>query len=358
MSPKPRSNNLSGSREQELGERGRKLLKALVERFIREGQPVGSRTLARDAGLDISPATVRNVMADLEDLGLVASPHTSAGRVPTVRGYRLFVDNLLTVQPLSGPEIDRLRRQLAFGEHNAQALVGSASQLLSALTRMAGIVTLPRRDHTGIRQVEFLTLSENRVLAVLVFSDNEVQNRILHVDRPFSHSELQQASNYLNAHLAGRDLMDVRRSLIEEMRRTRRHMDQVMQRAIDMAEELFAGQDREDYVIAGEINLMDFEELSSVDKLRALFDAFQTKQDILHLLDRCVRADGIKVFIGEEAGYEALEECSVVTAPYQLENRIVGVLGVIGPTRMEYERVIPIVDITARLLTAALNSGD
>lgn len=358
MNAKSASNAPSSSPEVDLGERGRRLLKALVERFIREGHPVGSRTLARDAGLDISPATVRNVMSDLEELGLVHSPHTSAGRVPTVRGYRLFVDNLLTVQPLRGAEIDRLRRQLQIGERGSQALVGSASQLLSALTRMAGIVTLPRRDHAEIRQVEFLALSENRVLAVLVFGDSEVQNRVLHVDRPFTPSELQQASNYLNAHLAGLDLLAVRRRLIEEMRRTRRHMDRVMQRAIDMAEELFADHEREDYVIAGEINLMDFEELSSVDKLRTLFDAFQTKQDILHLLDRCIRADGVKIFIGEEAGYAALEECSVVTAPYQLENRVVGVLGVIGPTRMEYERVIPIVDITARLLTAALNSGD
>lgn len=343
----------------ELSDRGRKLLKVLVERFIRDGEPVGSRALARAAGLDVSPATVRNELADLEELGLIAAPHTSAGRVPTVRGYRVFVDSLLTLRPLSRGEIDRLEHQLRGDEDSgSQDLVDSASHLLSGLTRMAGIVTLPRRAYAELRQIEFLGLSENRVLAVLVFRDTEIQHRVLHVDRPFTTSELQRAANYLTVHFAGKDLLEVRDQLVNEMARTRERMDEAMRRAIDMAGELFADEDPEDYIVAGEVNLMDFKELSRVDKLRALFDAFQAKGDMLHLLDRCIESQATQVYIGAEAGYDALDECSLVTTPYLVNDRAVGALGVLGPTRMAYERVIPIVDVTARLLGAALNSRD
>ncbi len=342
-----------------LDDRSRRLLKALVERFIHDAQPVGSRTLSRDSGLELSPATVRNVMSDLEEMGLVAAPHTSAGRVPTVKGYRLFIDTLLKVQPLSRVEVEQLRENLQTGEEfNPQSIISTASSLLSGITNMAGVVTLPRRDHSEIRHLEFVPLSEGRVLAILVFSDHEVQNRILHVEREYSPSELQQASNYLSSLFAGRGLMDVRQRLLGELSRTREDMNETMRAAVEMAGKVFSNSEEEDYVMAGQVNLMSFKELSDVDKLRQLFEAFTTKRDILHLLDQCVSADGVQIFIGEESGYKVLDECSVVTAPYEIDDHVVGVLGVIGPTRMAYDRVIPIVDVTARLLGAALNSRE
>ncbi|HKJ08697.1 MAG TPA: heat-inducible transcriptional repressor HrcA [Gammaproteobacteria bacterium] len=342
----------------ELNERAQHLLKVLIDRYVSDGEPVGSRTLARDSRLDLSPATIRNVVADLEDLGFVRSPHTSAGRVPTVRGYRFFVDSLLTVKPLDSVEIGRLRQQLDI-DTDIKELVGSVSGLLSAITRLAGVVTLPRRENAALRRLEFLPLSENRVLAILVFSEREIQNRIVHVDRPFSASELQAASNYLSEQFAGKGLMEVRRALLREMKETRDTMDRLMRAAIHMAGQVFSDtDDDEDYVLAGQTNLMDFRELCDVEKLRHLFEAFNQKRELLHLLDQCVKADGVQIFIGEESGYEALDECSVVTAPYSIDDRVMGVLGVIGPTRMAYERVIPIVDTTARLLGAALNPRD
>ncbi|MEJ2686872.1 MAG: heat-inducible transcriptional repressor HrcA [Gammaproteobacteria bacterium] len=342
----------------ELNERAQHLLKVLIDRYVSDGEPVGSRTLARDSRLDLSPATIRNVVADLEDLGFVRSPHTSAGRVPTVRGYRFFVDSLLTVKPLDSVEIGRLRQQLDI-DTDIKELLGSVSGVLSTITRLAGVVTLPRRENAALRRLEFLPLSENRVLAILVFSEREIQNRIVHVDRPFSSSELQAASNYLSEQFAGKGLMEVRRALLREMKETRDTMDRLMRAAISMADQVFSDTDEdEDYVLAGQTNLMDFRELCDVEKLRHLFEAFNQKRELLHLLDQCVKADGVQIFIGEESGYEALDECSVVTAPYSVDDRVMGVLGVIGPTRMAYERVIPIVDTTARLLGAALNPRD
>jgi heat-inducible transcriptional repressor len=224
---------------------------------------------------------------------------------------------------------------------------------------MAGVVMLPRRERLGIRQIEFLSLSDNRVLSILMFEDNEIQNRILQLDRKFTPSELQQASNYLNSLFAGRDLMTVRRALLEDMTRSREHINELMKTAIDMASQVFAEQNKEDYILAGHVNLMDFKELATdVDKLRALFDAFNTKRDILHLLDQALTSQGIQIFIGEESGYQVLDECSIITSPYQINDQVVGVLGVIGPTRMAYDRVIPIVDVAAKLLGAALNSRD
>jgi heat-inducible transcriptional repressor len=316
---------------------------------------VGSRTLAREAGLDLSPATIRNVMADLEELGFVRSPHTSAGRVPTVQGYRLFVDSLLTVQPLDLGAVERLRGSLDRVD-SPQGLVHNASRLLSGVTRMAGVVTLPRRERVSLRHIEFLSLSDRRVLAIVVVNQQEVQNRILHTERDFSRAELEQAANYLNAQFAGRDLHEVRATLVAEMREAREHMDGLMASAVGMAERALAEEEGggPGYVLDGETNLMDFAELSDVDKLRRLFEAFNRKRDLLHILDRCVHADGVQIFIGEESGYRVLDECSVVTAPYTADGQILGVLGVIGPTRMAYERVIPIVDVTAKLLGAAL----
>jgi heat-inducible transcriptional repressor len=340
-----------------LNERTQHLLKVLVERYIREGQPVGSRTLARDAGLDLSPATVRNVMADLEELGYLRAPHTSAGRVPTVRGYRLFIDALLNVRPLDNREVETLRRRIDQPVRNSAELARSVSDLLSGITHLAGVVMLPRRNMVTLRHVEFLPLSENRVLVILVLNAQEVQNRIIHIRRPYSAMELQQAANYLNAQFTGKDIHQVRETLLRELRETRDSLDRLMQTVMEMAEQTFETEpDGEDYVVAGQTHLMKYADLSDLDKLRHLFDAFNHKRDLLHLFDQCLHAQGVQIFIGEESGFEVLEGCSVVTAPYTVEGQVLGVLGVIGPTRMAYDRVIPVVDVTARLLAAVLNA--
>ena len=347
-----------------LSERAQRLLTALVEAYIRDGQPVGSRTLTRESGLSVSAATVRNVMADLEQCGFVSSPHTSAGRIPTDKGYRFFVDALLKLRANSDVDHDlsrTLERRLGERSDDPKLLVASASQMLSYFTRLAGVVTVPRQAHAAVTQIEFLALSENRVLAILVVNGREVQNRILQVERPFPAEELRRAANYLNEQLSGRELADVRSHLLAQLQQTRVSMNQLMLDAIGMAQQMFATSDAEsapvDVVFAGETNLMGFAELSNVEKLRRLFDAFNEKHDILHLLDQCLRADRVQIFIGHESGYQILDDCSVVTAPYTVDNEVVGVLGVIGPTRMAYERVIPIVDLTARLLGSALNQS-
>jgi heat-inducible transcriptional repressor len=329
-----------------------------VENYIRDGQPVGSRTLSREAGMSLSAATIRNVMADLEHFGFVSSPHTSAGRVPTDKGYRFFVDTLLQLKPLQQIEIEEIERRLATDMPSDRSLAQSASQMLSSITHLAGVVTLPNPQYVALSQIEFISLSENRVLAIMVMNNREVQNRIVQFDRYFSAAELRRAANYLNEAFGGRSLPDVRAQLLSQMQETRQHMDQLMQDAISVAQKVFDVKTPSgvEYVIAGETNLMGFAELSNVDKLRRLFEAFNEKHDILHLLDNCLQADGVQIFIGQESGYHILDDISVVTAPYSLDKQIVGVLGVIGPTRMAYERVIPIVDLAAKLLGSALNS--
>ena len=340
-----------------LNERAQQLLRVLIERYIRDGEPVGSRTLARDAVMDLSPATIRNVMSDLEDMGFVKAPHTSAGRMPTVQGYRFFVDSLLTVQPLDGRDMQRLRAELNL-DLERKDLVDRASKLLSGITQLAGVVMLPKRKQAALRRIDFLPLSDSRVLVILVINEREVQNRIIHTDRTYSPSELEAAANFLNEQFGGKDIAAVREKIIRDMQSTREDMNRMMLAAVDVAQRVFESDDLddpEDVVVAGQTNLMGFRELGEVEKLRHLFEAFNQKREILHLLDQCVNADGVQIFIGEESGYTVLDECSVVTAPYSVDGRIVGVLGVIGPTRMAYDRVIPIVDTTARLLGAALN---
>jgi len=338
----------------QISERALHFLKALIERHIRDGQPVGSRTLAKDTGLDLSPATVRNVMSDLEDMGLVSSPHTSAGRVPTVSGYRLFVDSLLTLLPVEEREMEAIRAGFA-QEGDAQALVESASRLLSGVTHLAGMVMVPRHERDVFRQIEFLPLSGTRVLAILVTSDGEVHNRIIHTDTVCSPAQLIQAGNYLTEMFNGQDMSEVRRRLVEDLKRTHRTMDELMLRAVQMAQRVVESAERkDDLLIAGQTNLMQFAELASIERLKSLFDAFNEKRQFLDLLDRCIEADGVQIFIGNESGYELLDECSLVTNTYRVENQVLGVLGVIGPTRMDYQRVIPVVDVTARLLAAAL----
>ncbi len=346
-------------RDEQLNERAQHLLRVLVESYIRDGQPVGSRSLSRESGLQLSSATIRNVMADLEELGFVASPHTSAGRIPTDKGYRFFVDSLLKVQPLEAAAVAELERQFEAVRESGKDLVSTVSQLLSSLTRLAGVVTLPRANQASITQIEFVGLSENRVLVVLVYGQREVQNRIIQLERYYSPDELRRASNFLNDQFRGRSLDEVRQEILRQLSETRAHMNQVMLDAISMAQHVFEGgaPDGElEYVIKGETNLMSLAELSSVERLRRLFEAFNEKRDFLHLLDHSLRAEGVQIFIGHESGYRILDDCSVVTAPYGSPGSAFGVLGVIGPTRMAYERVIPIVDMTAKLLGAALNS--
>jgi heat-inducible transcriptional repressor len=341
--------------KQLLNERSLQLLKALVERYISDGQPIGSRVLSKGSELNLSPATIRNVMADLEELGLVHSPHTSAGRIPTVSGYRVFVNSLLTCKPLESKDLSRLQEGLADKDATGD-VIGSASRLLAELTQMAGIVTLPKREQVYLRHIEFLLLSHSRVLVIFVTNEQEVHNKIIHTEKEFSASELQQAANLINSIYAGRSLLDVREAVFNELQEDQKRMNQGMMDAIKIAQlALEPNNKKEDYVLAGETNLMGFSELANRDYLKKLFEAFSQKQSVLHLLDQCMKTEGVQIFIGEESGYQVFDQCSLVTSPYSVGNEVVGVLGVIGPTRMAYEKIIPFVDITAKLLGLALN---
>ncbi len=342
-----------------LDERAQILLRILVDKYIREGQPVGSRTLSRESGLDLSPATIRNIVSDLEELGFVSSPHTSAGRIPTIKGYRFFVDTLIKLTPPKGEELLRFSQSMNEVSGDPQALALSVSHLLSAVTSLAGIVTVPRRAQTALRQIEFLPLSGHRVLAILVINDREVQNKILDVPRDFGTDELRRASNYLNEQFGGRSLPEVRDLLLSELKRTRASMNALMVEAIEMAQQVFPEAEPEpEFVVAGETNLMGLGQGADVERLKSLFEAFGRQRDILHLLDQSMRADGVQIFIGHESGYQLLDSYSIVAAPYATEDDTMGVLGVIGPTRMAYERVIPIVDVTAKLLGRALKANN
>ncbi|MGH8660911.1 MAG: heat-inducible transcriptional repressor HrcA [Burkholderiales bacterium] len=334
-----------------MNERALILLKTLVERYIAEGQPVGSRALSRYSGLDLSPASIRNVMADLEEMGFIASPHTSAGRVPTVRGYRFFVDTLLTIKPLDTVEISQLEGQLH--AQSTQRLVVSASQLLSDLTHFAGVVMTPRRS-AGFRHIEFLRLSDTRILLILVTPEGDVQNRILMTEKRYSPADLVEAANILNQHYAGLTFEEIRRRIREELRQLTANMTQLMTAALEAGSQA-ASESAEEVVISGESNLLDSQDLASnMANLRKLFELFDRRTGLLQLLEMSHRAQGVQIFIGGESGVAPLDECSVITAPYEVDGEVVGTVGVIGPTRMAYERVIPIVDITAKLLSSML----
>jgi heat-inducible transcriptional repressor len=340
----------------DISERARVLLKTLVERHIRDGQPVGSKTLLMEAGLPVSAATIRNVMSDLEERGLLHSPHTSAGRVPTAMGYRLFVDSLLQVKPLEEAAIAVLRSELN-PDKTSTELIQTASTLLSNITAQAGLVTIPRQEAGQLRQVEFLPLSGDRVLVILVINEREVQNRIIHTRRVFTEEELREAAAMVNQRFAGRPLDLVQGQILREMEEARNQIDSYLQAALDLASQALEGdQSEEEYVVAGESRLLGNATAEEMLKLRELFDAFERKKDVLHLLERCSSADGVQIFIGEESGYEVFGDYSVITAPYSDGMHTLGVLGVIGPTRMAYERVIPIVDVTAKMLSSALAS--
>lgn len=334
-----------------LDERSRLLLKALVERYIADGHPVGSRTLSKAAGLDLSPATIRNVMSDLEELGLVASPHTSAGRVPTPRGYRYFVDTILTVRRAELPTFNELPTPALAAEQPRQVL-SQAAQLLSQLSHFVGVVQMPR-EPIVFRHIEFLRLSERRVLVILVSPDGDVQNRILHPHTEFTQDQLQTAANFLNAHYAGLTLDAVRDALHNEVDALRGEIATLMLKAVEAGSEAAQA---EEVVIAGERNLLEVDDFArDMDNLRKLFDLFEHKTQIMRLLDASSQADGVRIYIGGDSQVVPYEELSVVSAPYEVDGRVVGTLGVIGPQRMPYERMIQIVDVTAKLVGNALS---
>lgn len=337
----------------QLDSRAQTLLKALVERYIADGQPVGSRALSKFSGLELSPATIRNIMADLEEMGFVASPHTSAGRVPTPKGYRIFVDTLLTVEAIDESALES-KLQTRLHTHSPQKVITNAAQILSSLSQFAGVVLTPRHESV-FQQIDFLRLSEKRILLVIVAPNGEVQNRLLLTDVDYSPSQLTHAANYINQHYGGLSFDEVRLRLQGELRALRDDMTRLMQAAVEAGSDAMAD-NGEDMVISGERNLLSVSDLSSnMVSLRKLFEVFEQKTGLMQLLDISSKATGVQIFIGGESQLVPMEEMSVVTAPYEVNGRIVGTLGVIGPTRMAYERVIPLVDITAKLLSNALS---
>ena len=330
-----------------LDDRAKLLLKALVERYIADGQPVGSRTLSKASGLELSPATIRNVMSDLEELGLIVSPHTSAGRIPTARGYRLFVDTMLTVQrdQLSAPSLPR---------DQPQRVIANAAQLLSNLSNFVGVVIAPRRSSV-FRHIEFLRLSEKRLLVIIVSPEGDVQNRVLFTETDYTQPQLVEAANYINAHYAGLAIEHVRERLKQEVEQLRGEIAKLMQAAVQAGTEALT-EAQDEVVISGERNLLAVSDFSSdMGHLRRAFELFEQKAQLMRLLDISSKAEGVRIYIGGESQVVPYEELSVVSAPYEVDGQVVGTLGVIGPTRMPYDRMIQIVDITARLVSNALS---
>lgn len=342
--------------QDDLNARARHLLRVLIGHYIEGGEPVGSKTLARHSGLKLSPATIRNVMSELEAEGYIQSPHTSAGRIPTALGYRFFVDRLVTIEPLESQTSDRIEEKLA-EPRPVSSVIDDASETLSALTNFVGVVMVPKREVFGFKHIDFVPVDSEQLLAVIVFQDGEVQNRILRMDRSYDPRELETAANYLNQGYTGLSLGEIRQALINELVSSQQEIDRHLQSAIDLARTVFGPSGGPDVVLRGETKLMGYDELSDVDKLKSLFNAFQEKRDILNLLDRTASAEGVQVFIGEETDNKALQPVSLVSAPYRVDGRVVGVLGVIGPTRMAYQRVISVVDTTAKILSSVLNQS-
>lgn len=335
-----------------LDDRAKLLLKALVERYIAEGQPIGSRTLSRTVshalGLELSPATIRNIMSDLEDMGLIASPHTSAGRIPTTRGYRLFVDTMLTAQR------DALVAPVLPAEQ-PQKVIANAAQMLSSLSQFVGVVMAPRRSSV-FKHIEFVKLSEKRILVIIVSPDGDVQNRVIFTNTELDNSQLVEAANFLNTHYAGLDIEQVRERLKAEVEQLRSQVAHLMQAAVSVSAEAMSQQAQEQVVISGERNLLAISDFSSdMDNLRRAFDLFEQKTQILRLLDFSSKAQGVRIYIGGESQVVPFEELSIVSATYEVDGQVVGTLGVIGPTRMHYDKMIQIVDITSKLVSNALS---
>ena len=336
-----------------LDKRAQILLKTLIEQHIHDGQPVGSRTLSKSSGLDLSPASIRNTMKDLEDLGFITSPHTSAGRIPTQLGYRLFVDSLLTVKPLDDKVVTSLKDQMNIGDN--KKIINNAADILSTLTQFAGVVLIPKAKKTIFKHLEFIGLSEKKILVIIVTNDGNVQNKIVMTEKSYTHDDLVEAANYFNQNFSGNTFAKVKDTLVDELSKMHADMIKLMTAAIEAGNDVISPES-ESIVITGQSNLIQSEELAkNISSLRKIFEVFEKRTALMKLLDKSQLAEGIQIFIGNESGYSSLDECSLITSPYETDGEIVGTLGVIGPTRMAYERVIPIVDITAKLLSNALS---
>ena len=339
----------------ELDHRAQHLLRQLIVSYTRDAQPVGSKNLATLSGLDVSSATIRNIMSRLEDMGLIDSPHTSAGRIPTDAGYRFFIDSLLEVNDLGNTARKAISDR--FGtDKTSNDLIQSASDILSSFTHLTGLISLTHSTTAEIRHLEFMRLSERRILVILVINQDDVHNKVIHVDRDYTDIELNQAAQTLSRYLLGRDFHGARNQLLKELAELRGDVNSIMESVLKAMEEVCEINAHDDLVTSGESNLFQYEELSDINKLRDIFNVFNEKTELLKLLDGCTSADGVEIFIGSESGYSVLRDCSVLGAPYKVNGKVVGVLGVIGPTRIAYEQVIPVVDITAKLLSSALNT--
>jgi heat-inducible transcriptional repressor len=335
-------------------DRAKQILSAIIDNYIEEGTPIGSKKLSSYNRFNLSSATIRNVMSDLEDLGFIASPHTSAGRIPTSKGYRFFIDRLLEFQPVDSNEIASIKDTVSQTKSSNKDLATNVSTTLSAITQLAGIVTVPKQHKSTLKEIDFIPLSEQRVLAIVVINDSEVENKILQMKRNFSRDELQISANYLNQNYVGRSFEYIKNNLLTQLKETSALANSLMNDIINIADELLTNQNKDEYVVTGKNQLLDFEELSDMNQLKELFDAFNEQQLLLQLLDKSMSTSNIQIFIGQESGYKIFDNCTLITAPYTNEVGSVGVLGVIGPTRIAYQRVIPIVDVTAKLLSQSL----
>ena len=337
-----------------LDTRSRTLLRSLISRYIESGEPVGSQTLARCANLDVSPATIRNILADLEEQGLLSTLHTSSGRVPTSKGYRFYVDTLLQLAPISDIEKYRVKSELQANPSTAGRLE-TASDLLSSLSQFVGVVSMPKRDLMAFKRIEFVSMEPTKVLAIVVFADHQVQNRVIDLPIPLDQDDLQEVTNFLNEELAGRSLAEIRRRMVDELRKAQDEMHNLMADSVKLAESALE-MSNNDLLMKGQHHLMGPNGLTDVNRLRELFDAFANKQCILQLLERTEQAEGVQIFIGEECGVEPLHSVSMVSSPYHdVNGQVLGVLGVIGPRRMDYDRIVPVVQATADALTESLN---
>ena len=338
-----------------LNERSQLLFKNLMGLYLNEGKPVGSTTLAKCPEIGLSSATVRNVMSDLEKMGLIHAPHTSAGRVPTDKGYRLFVDSLLTYQPLSRKGEAHIRQELS-ATLSQDALMTSTSQVLSGITGMASLVLMPNKEQGTLRHIDFVALGENRVLVVLVFNDQDIQNRIIELDKPITADELIKIANFLNEQCVDKSLANARQSLVERMNLIRSTTNEFMLSVIEATDTVLTEQMKQQipFLVSGQSNLLNYQELAETDKLKSLFYAFEHHTEMLGLLDKSMNAQGVQIFIGHECGNQIYQDCSIVTTPYEVEGEVLGVLGVVGPSRMNYEKVVPRVDVTAKILGSLL----
>ncbi len=344
------------SENYDLDERALTLFRHLIQSYTKDGLPVGSKSLAKQSGIDVSSATIRNIMQKLEKLGLVDSPHTSAGRIPTQAGYRFFIDSLLEVGEIGKSAKQTLNETFSV-DKTSHDLIQSASGILSQMTQLTGLISVNRPARINVRHIEFMKLSDRRILVIMVINSDQVHNKVIQVDREYTDLELTEAEKLLGQYLIGSDFSTAKKQLLEEIKRQKDDVNKIMSSVLDVMGSVCGEGDEQDSLLtAGESNLLQFAELSDINKLREIFDTFNQKRDLLHILEGCSDADGVQIFIGNESGYNVLSDCAVIGAPYTVGNEVVGVLGVIGPTRIAYEKVIPAVDITARLLSSALNT--